>query len=392
MNEEQEIKELIQELSKKGVWARKSTKERLAEIGEPAVPYLVEKVKDENSWVVYDVITDIGEPAVPYLIEALKATDNIPLKGDCGNLIGRIGVCAVPYLEDALKDGENRRYIVEIMGSINDSSVITILTKALDDEEDTVRCSAARSLGEIAQKGHDVSKAVPKLIKMLKGMGSLSAMGATHALGDIKDPRAFPHLIERLKSETSSYEAVKALKKIGKPAVPCLLEALKHENGMTKERIIDLLGEIRDESSVPALIGILKEYKNEELLKAAMKTISKIGHASANPVLMDIFRNNERLEDKAFEALRINAINLFHKKEYAESLRTIKEVMLITRNKYGPWKNSASSRMIRSRMESFSDLIHRIQERMNRLDRDEPLKIKRKAKPRKGKSKKKIKH
>jgi len=202
MNEEQEIKELIQELSKKGVWARKSTKERLAEIGEPAVPYLVEKVKDENSWVVYDVITDIGEPAVPYLIEALKATDNIPLKGDCGNLIGRIGVCAVPYLEDALKDGENRRYIVEIMGSINDSSVITILTKALDDEEDTVRCSAARSLGEIAQKGHDVSKAVPKLIKMLKGMGSLSAMGATHALGDIKDPRAFPHLIERLKLET----------------------------------------------------------------------------------------------------------------------------------------------------------------------------------------------
>ena len=387
MDEEQEIKELIQELSKKGVWARKSTKERLVEIGEPALPHLIEKIKYENGWVVYGVIIDIGEPAVPYLMDALKTTNDIRLKDKYGNLIGRIGASAIPYLEDALKDEENRDHIVEILGDIDDASVIPLLVKALDDKGDSVRYHSARSLRDISQKGHDVSEAVPKLIKMLKGMGSLSAIGAVEALGKIKDPRAFPHMIEKLRSENNSNIVGEALKEIGKPVVPHLIEALKHENDATKQRIIVVLGKIRDDSAVPALIDILVKDKNGELLKAAMEALGKIGDASSVPVLMNIFRDSEWFQDEAFEALRINAINLFHKKEYVESLRIIKKLAHITRNKY-PLKNATDNKKKRILIDSFSDLTQRTKGRINRLDRDEPLKMKRKSvKPEKGKRK-----
>lgn len=98
----------------------------------------------------------------------------------------------------------------------------------------------------------------------------LSALGDTdsevracaiYALGTRREPEATAALVN-LCSDPSPFlarTAADSLWRIGKPAVPALVEALNHRDGQTRGLAARALAHIQDESSIPALFNALDD-------------------------------------------------------------------------------------------------------------------------------------
>ena len=149
-------------------------------------------------------------------------------------------------------------------------------------------------------------------------------MYAAIALGEIGDERAVAPLTQSLKEEEEEVqdEILKALIRIGDPAVDTLITALNDEkleevakvalikigepasrnlmfkynnqNRDTQIYYIDIMGEIGDKNSVEHLIHILKDIKNREtydrdILTSTIKALGKIGDEKAKDIIHDLY-------------------------------------------------------------------------------------------------------
>jgi len=121
---------------------------------------------------------------------------------------------------------------------------------ALKDKHISVRSRAAYALGEI---GADAGVAVPALIKILKDDEEARSWVAK-SLGRIGKP-AVPVLIEALNNEEKEVRqaAVYALKIIGpdaKAAVPALIESLDDEDKEVRNAVVKALNRIEGKDLV----------------------------------------------------------------------------------------------------------------------------------------------
>lgn len=144
------------------------------------------------------------------------------------------------------------------------------------------RREAARALGEIGDP-----QAVSALIEALK-YGGLFWDGATAVEALVKiGPPAVPSLVQALKNEDWSVcrNTGEALAVIGAPAVPALMEALKDRDLI--ERAAEALGKIGDRRAVPALIGAVRDRdKNWGMRRHAIEALGTFGDAQAVPALV----------------------------------------------------------------------------------------------------------
>jgi HEAT repeat protein len=165
---------------------------------------------------------------------------------------------------------------------------------------------------------------VKELIKALKYGDRYTRIYAAIALGEIGDERAVAPLTQSLKDEEEEVqnEILKALVRIGDPAVDTLIMALNDEkleevakvalikigepasrnlmfkynnqNRDTQIYYIDIMGEIGDKNSVEHLIHILKEIKKREtydrdILTSTIKALGKIGDEKATDIIHDLY-------------------------------------------------------------------------------------------------------
>ncbi len=133
--------------------------------------------------------------------------------------------------------------------------------------------------------------ALPILIEELNNKSHLIRDGVIRVLQDIGDASAVPALIERLKSEVDfeiGLSAGLALAGIGEPAVPALIEVFKDKN----EKVRNKAGKVLVDIGAPAALALIKELKNPNIRLNIVKLLGEIGDASAVPVLI------ERLKDK----------------------------------------------------------------------------------------------
>lgn len=105
-------------------------------------------------------------------------------------------------------------------------------------------------------------------------------------LGDIADPAALPALMNALEDEDSNVRA-SAAENLGKlkaeAAVPALLQAMRHPDVLLQFTVLDALGRI----AAPVSLAQLMPYKDEKLLrKALFDCLGKAGDASAVPELV----------------------------------------------------------------------------------------------------------
>ena len=245
-------------------YVRERAVEALVKIGKPAAPVLINVLKDGNERLRQHAVKVLGEirdkSVVPALQAALKDNDD----GVCGQaaislikigearLLIKIGEPAISALVAALKSDQKNQVvheqIVEALVKIGKPAV-PALTVALKGSNSEVRGNAAWALGRIGD-----NFAVPALIDMLKEGDSWMRQRAAEALGEIGDSSAISALIDALMACVNGTNdhavrgrAMEALAKIGKPAVPALIDAqLRGGDYWVREYAAMALGKIGD--------------------------------------------------------------------------------------------------------------------------------------------------
>lgn len=203
---------------------------------------------------------EMGESAVPALIETFTFNDPGVRKAVIETLAMGIGVCAVPTLLEALKIEYEAVRIgcIEALGGIGDAGAVAALCRMLQDKNSAVRLAAIAALEQIGTR-----PAYAALIRILTDQNS-----------EVKQ-RAFT-----------------ALLKNGILATPSLVEALKHENTTLRTSAAELLSQIADPSALAALVEALKD-SHRRVRQRAAEALNHIGDARAVPALLDALKDGD---------------------------------------------------------------------------------------------------
>lgn len=158
---------------------------------------------------VYATLVEVGERAVPLLIEHVKSDDK-QLREYAIAAMGTLKVDAAvsPISSILARDDLERRYVAAwALGEIGGDAAIPALLGALADQNNEVRRYATRAL--IKQN----KVAVMPLIDYLNGAQGEGAAAAIRALGDIADKRALDVLLIQAQGDQRA-EAFLALGKL----------------------------------------------------------------------------------------------------------------------------------------------------------------------------------
>ncbi len=201
------------------------TFEIIRRIGPPAIPLLVELLRDERTSfrrfaadALIDLVPDT-EWIQPALRRALRDED-LMVAGDAARALGALRERAGPSVRALVKtlsheDSYVRIYAAEALASIGpkSSAVTKDLARALGDPIPGVRWAAAEALGSI---GPAAQSAVPQLIEALKDEFLYVRICAAGALGSLgpKAITAREALSAAANDPTMRYEAEWALNRI----------------------------------------------------------------------------------------------------------------------------------------------------------------------------------
>jgi HEAT repeat protein len=190
-----------------------------------------------------------------------------------------------------------------LLGKMRDKRAVSDLKRILNDPERYFEIPSnvsivAWALGEIGD-----TSAVGALIK-----ATLYKYDIAEALGKIGDRRAILYLVQysKYKDPGVRYKATEALVKIDKEEyLPRLLKLLKEKDYWGAERVRDhvanFLVELKDQSTVPALIDALRE--DHEFITAA-RALTKLDKEKASAILIEELLNDKK-EDVVWDAMII---------------------------------------------------------------------------------------
>jgi len=302
----------------------------LAKIGAPAVPALLEVLKQDNEKVrshAVDALERMGSvaaPAVPALIEILRANtkdESLALRvfrallkiapsdpsvletvtstamenpfqfvrREAQDLIFKSDTevgSIMPKLREALGNSSEakRSGAAEMLDRMCEKAAPAApeLAKVLLDQNLQVAEHAARSLADL---GWDMSAVVPELIKLLQNPSAKDRQRALTILSYIGPPAApaVPELIKALNDFPPAFRplVIEALGNIGpeaRPAIKPLTEVLRGPSLESRIAAAEALGNISLDAagSIPALIEALK-VKNDTLHTTAAEALAKFG-------------------------------------------------------------------------------------------------------------------
>lgn len=202
----------------------------LVEMGEKAVPYLLEKLTTQSArekWTLIRVFGKIGEPATIPVVERLNSNDK-----------------------------EETKLAIRILGEIKDNRATKSLAELLDNKDYNIRSHVCESLGKIEDTTafEDVKSRMEDSVEVVRKSSAV-------ALGKIKDKRAVPYLIRGLSDPHFSVRmsSANSLIEIGESAVKPLLFLLDHSGAPTLHLAMESLGKLKCEEAVPALLEKLKD-------------------------------------------------------------------------------------------------------------------------------------
>ena len=203
-----------------------------------------------------------------------------------------------------------------LLGQSRDPRAVDALLPDLEDSDWRVRRNTAQALGALRDR-----RAVDPLISALSDRTMTVRQRAIVALGRIKDPQALPALLEIvLQNRHESYDAVKAVRKFGKKALPeiarsyeqsgneqlmLMLVELKYEgildillrlleSPMPYDRLLAAreLGNLGNKRAVPMLIEQL-HIDDPLLLSETVRSLSKLGASESIPAMLDLLSDDE---------------------------------------------------------------------------------------------------
>ena len=249
----------------------------LSSIGDERVLIPFIEVLDSPDWIVrMHAAKGLGrigdsravEPLMPLLQDKVKA-----VREEATQALAQIGEASLPYLHNALKheDWLVRLHAVEALGKLKSGqSVEAILSVMFNDTDTAVRVDAARSLGEIGDP-----RAAKFLITVMRGEHLRPV--AIEALGKIGDRCAVPVLLEVVKGTNRPPE--------GREVYGCG-DRYSEEEMVTMGAAVKALALIKDEGSIPTLVGALQ---NTLVREEAAEALVAFGDR-AIPALLQVMR------------------------------------------------------------------------------------------------------
>jgi HEAT repeat protein len=155
------------------------------------------------------------------------------------------------------------------------------LTKALKDQDKRVRKHAATALGNLKADAWDVATKVAALLTDEERDVRRSAIAALGQMGP-EAGAATPQLFHALRDDALHEEISRTLVKIGKKAVPTLVDKLSAKQDSVKIEACRLLGEIGPDAAdaIEPLTALAQDKKNQlpRVWKAAAEALKKIEH------------------------------------------------------------------------------------------------------------------
>jgi HEAT repeat protein len=280
----------------------------------------------DASWRVRKEAVEImsaGSPdaaLVEQLVDLLRSPDNAGLRNCAAEVLVRLGSRSIPALQHYVADSDHdvRKFILDIMGSIGDASVVPLLIAALADPDANVRAAAVENLGKTGDP-----RAVQPLVDALGNPDIWLRYTILEALARIGIPVPL-EVLAPLSAATFLKKAVYACLAVfgGADAVPILLNGLFDKGQNAREAAACALAQVRDRVP-PELVeqlvdNGLKKLKTsrvvEELLgslgssdirvrKAIVLLLGIIGDVRSFAGILHCCRD-ERLRDSGIQALK----------------------------------------------------------------------------------------
>ncbi|MBP9865381.1 MAG: HEAT repeat domain-containing protein [Candidatus Omnitrophica bacterium] len=323
-----------------------------------------------------NVAQDEGD--IQYLIEALKS--NSADRHIAAYALGVLNdIEAIPALIESLKDGNwlVRARAVEALGAFRDPGLVPVLIEVLkNDSEFKVREIAAKALGVIRDAGaipaliealgdksivkggnvhgfarHSLSKIdnpikIDLLMQATKSTNGAVRDNAIIALGESKDPKAIPTIVDYLMKPSAGQtmttghtypfdddirrgSAARALAEImGPQSVPIVIDAIKELRRLSRfrrafadddheEYLFRPLRQFKDPALMRLWIEDLKNPHNPYIRNAAANELGLLGDSAALPALTDALKNE---------------LDSGRQHEYPNTFKTIQEAIKIIKD------------------------------------------------------------
>jgi HEAT repeat protein len=290
----------------------------VSRIGEPAVPTLIQALKEEQfkqSGALYLILGDIGGPtAVQALVGYLRDPDPAVRRNAAFALSSTKDSSAMPALRGAMSDpdAEVRRGVASALEKCGGVTAIQDLLDLLHDSESGVRHQAVCGLEEICALRPVPVVLVPviprltdALIKALDDRDSQVNAFARRALENLADPRAVPGLIAALgQSGTNVREIRGVMRTLGTIAVPAFRQAINDPNERVRLTAIEILSTFGDDADAPCVAEMLRDTNPDVRLVA----IRGIGSAlRRSPVILQalVERLHDPEEDVCIAAIEV---------------------------------------------------------------------------------------
>jgi HEAT repeat protein len=254
------------------------------------------------------------------VFELLRSQENAGLRNSAAETLVRMGKAALPALTAHVDDddGDVRKFVVDIFGTIGDTSSFSCLVRALDDADANVRASAAESLGRMKD-----ARAVQPLLDAISHpditfrytiLDALAGIGVPFPVGTIT-----PFLSDSLLRK-AVYDCLGSVG--GSEAVPIMVEGLAEGGKSVREAAAKAFMEIRGRipaermeqesdalvrrlAGTPAVDALLMmlESPDPDVQRASVRILGIIGDGSAAPAILRACRR-ERLLPDCLGALR----------------------------------------------------------------------------------------
>lgn len=296
--DEQELSNLAQELRSPDANHRAAARDRLAEIGKPAVRTLLDAVTDDSDQTrqcAIAALSTIGpatDEVVPALVHAL-GDDSYPVRWGAHTALRTFGASVLPELLesfDSVESIKHRQHIVELIGEYRADALdavpqlVAILSAPIDkpsNEDYYFRAACAEALGKIGPMHESV---IPTLIDALESRYPNVREAAARGLWNIGPPArdAVPALLATLdkNSSSSTAAAVNALCAIGvdpEIAVPKFIPLL--ENSMIVSEVAKNIGSFGRAAApaIPHLAALIDESQESQAGWAILRALGEIG-------------------------------------------------------------------------------------------------------------------
>lgn len=352
---------IIKLLSHPSNIVRRAAISALNSIGHPEMSKDIYKLlHSENLYELDSAIRIAGYFGYSNCIERMIELCSHPDDGIRSIVIENIGIFesekVISILERALKDDNPkiRMAAVKSLVFVPDKKVYQLLSNALKDENFWVRLNAIRAIQFL--RFTDGYKSIIKLLETETNVPVIRS--ALVALGEIGRPESVPTIIKFIDDENSdiSLTAIESLGKIRHPdAVQPLIELLHSSDSKKRLKSIEALKNLKFDSTIEIIKLFALTETQPELKKEAIDALSEFGSEAAIKTLIELTKNHN-LREFAINGLskqNVKWLYIFEKALNEESIF----VRLAILEALTLMKNEEATRLITQSLDDDSPLV-----------------------------------